>query len=162
MTRKTRAERREKRALERAEPPIVKLPELTDPLRTFSHHGIEMTNHPLRGLWKSAPAGFLVCGGPSLNDLDLSRLSERGVVSMAVNNVAGYAPVRAMTFNDPPEKFHQGIYLDAALLKMVPQKKLGKRIRAKKPDGTFAFTSFRVRDCPNVFGYSYENEWVPE
>ncbi len=79
MTRKTRAERREKRALERAEPPIVELPELTDPLRTFSHHGIEMTNHPLRGLWKSAPAGFLVCGGPRLYDLDLSRLCERGV-----------------------------------------------------------------------------------
>jgi len=157
---KRRAEKRARREKERGyEPPIIQLPELSDPLRTYTSGKVQMTDHPLRGLWKTAPAGFLVCGGPSLNELDLQRLKDRGVVSLGVNNVAGHAPVRAMTFSDPPEKFHQGIHLDASILKFVPSGKLGKRIRAKKPDGTFAFTAMRVMDCPSVFGYARNSDW---
>lgn len=163
MSRQSRSERRAARAAARGyEPPLMKLPELTDPLRTYNYQKQQLNFHPLRGLWKTIPAGFLVCGGPSLKRLDLEPLKRRGIVSMGINNVAGFAPVRAMTFSDPPEKFHHGIHLDPTIMKFVPISKLGKRVRAKKPDGTFAFTALNVRDCPNVFGYSRDSEWMPE
>lgn len=117
--------------------------------------------HALRGLWQDC-AAFYVCGGPSLKKLDLSFLKERGVVSMGLNNVAGYAPVRAMTFSDPASKFHHGIFFDPSLLKFVPEPKLKERVRAKLPDGNFQWTAHNVRSCPSVFGYERDGLWNPE
>ena len=157
MARTRRAERRRRKR--RDVPPLIQLPANNDPLLWYDRDKNEI-GHALRNLW-SPSAAFLVCGGPSLQQLDLSPLRERGILSLGVNNVAGYAPVRAMTFSDPPEKFHHGVFFDGALMKVVPVAKLTKRVRAKRDDGTFGFTSFRVCDCPNVWGYSRNAIWDP-
>lgn len=146
------------RASRKAAPGPIEYPEPVDSLRTYCSSVQPLQGHPLRDLWRPCP-GFLVCGGPSLQGVDLSFLRQRGIVSLAVNNVAGKAHTSAMTFSDPPEKFHHGIFLDPTILKLVPRSKLRKRVRAKLPDGTFRWTRFRVQDCPNVFGYERDGDW---
>lgn len=129
---------------------------MKDGLRVVDRWGEDTS---LRDLWRNSP-GFLVGGGPSLRGLDLSFLRARGVVSMGVNNVAGFAPVSAWTFSDPPEKFHHGIHLDPSVLTFCPIPKLRKKIRVKQPDGTFVFPGARVRDCPGVIGYERSCQFV--
>lgn len=162
----SRAERRRQRRAARAKrrsreaPEIVQLPKNEDPLLMYDRHKNPI-GHVFRDMWAPCP-GFLVCGGPSLKTIDLNLLKQRGVVSLGVNNVAGLAPVTAFTFSDPPEKFHHGIFFDGRIKKFVPTTKLYKRVRAKKPDGTFAFTSFNVSQCPEVYAYSRNATWEPE
>lgn len=141
-------------------PPLIQIPRNDDPLITTDREGHELTMHPLRDLW-APDAAFLVCGGPSLNTLDTARLRDRGIVSMGVNNVAGHVPTTAFVCGDPPEKFHQGIWTDPKLMKFVPVRKLNQRVRAKRLDGSFAFTSLRVKDCPNVWGFRRDSHWEP-
>jgi hypothetical protein len=155
--RERRKRERKIRKQHRWSPPLHVFPKNDDPLETTDRNKLPI-GHSLRDLWRPN-AGFLVCGGPSLKALDLSFLRERGIVSLGVNNVAGFAPVRAMTFSDPPEKFHHGIFFDPSVMKLVPVPKLTKRVRAKRDDGTFGFTSLRVQDCPNVWGYRRDAIW---
>lgn len=108
---------------------------------------------PLNGLWWPSP-GFLVCGGPSLNKIPFQKLKERGIVSLAVNNVAGYAPVSAWCFSDPQNKFHHAIYLDPKCLTFAPIPKLRKHLNVKMPNGTFRVGDMRVMDCPASFGFN--------
>lgn len=114
----------------------------------------------LEGLWSPNPA-FLVGSGPSLLLRDLNRLRERGVASLAVNNAAAVAPVRAWTFSDPQSKFHQGVFLDPTMLTFCPKPKLGRKIVAKV-NGEFHSTGVEVRSCPNVYGFERMSQFVPE
>ena len=114
----------------------------------------------LNGLWYPS-SGFLVCGGPSVNKIDKEKLRERGVVSLAVNNVAGHVPVTAWCFGDPQIKFHHGVHLDPKCLTFAPLGKLRKRIYVKLPDGTFRATKVHVMDCPGVYGFARTSKFIP-
>jgi len=146
-------------AREEGKPPVVQPVPSQDPLEITCRDGTS-AGHTLRDQW-IGQAGFLVCGGPSLQDLDLSVLRERGIVSLGINNVAAYSPVRAFCCGDPPEKFHHGVWFDAGMQKFVPTKRLGSRVRAKLPDGLFAWTAYRVRECPAVWGFRRDSIWEP-
>jgi hypothetical protein len=139
--------------------PPVDWPDSSDPLELFTRDK-QPLGHVLRGLWRPLPA-FLVGAGPSLNNLDLGFLRRRGVCSLGINNAAAVAPVCAMTFSDPPEKFHHSIFLDAKILKFAPRRKLGKRVRAKVGN-EFRYTRFRVQDCPSTFGVNTQGMFEPE
>lgn len=130
-----------------------------DPLTVWDRWGNKSDG--LRDLWRGA-AGFLVCGGPSLKQIPLERLKDRGIVSLGVNNVAGYAPVRAVTFSDPVEKFHHGVMLDPAMLKFVPLPRARDAVAVKQPDGSFSWTDMTLADCPNVWAFDRNCEWEPE
>jgi hypothetical protein len=89
-------------------------------------NGVSWDNH-----YKGSKA-FLVCGGPSLNDIDLSLLSNRGVVSMAMNNSwLKVNPTFWLGFDDPG-RFHYDRWMDPSILKFVPwhqrEKNLYKRV----------------------------------
>jgi len=110
----------------------------------------------LRGLLAGRSA-FLICGGPSANLQSLERLYERGVWSMAVNNMAGHHRIRPQAFvcSDPPSKFCDSIWHDPGIMKFVPSPKLkGRRgnIRRKLNDGLFENSS-KIQECPNVWGF---------
>jgi hypothetical protein len=123
-----------------------------DPLRTYDKSGNEI-GHALRNLWQNR-AGFIVGGGPSLLDMPWKRLGERGIASMGINNVAGKVPVTAMTFGDPPSKFHYGLYYDPRILKFIPKPKLRQKIRLRHPEtNEFIPTKHRLRQMPNVFAF---------
>lgn len=125
----------------------------------------EQRTTAIKNLWRGC-AAFFVCGGPSLNTVDYTRLSDRGVLSLGLNNVAGKVQVSAFTFNDPPEKFHHGIWRDGKILKLLPKPKLtsGKRgrTREKFADGNFKYTVERTIDYPNVWGYDRCDYFTPE
>lgn len=124
-----------------------------DPLLITDRDG--KPTHCLRDMLGGRSA-FLVCGGPSLNQLPFQRLGERGIFSLGINNVAGYAPVSAFTCSDPPSKFHWGIFCDPKIMKFLPRPKLKRRrgrLRKKLEDGSFEQMKISTCDCPNVWGY---------
>jgi hypothetical protein len=111
-------------------------------------------HHAFRNMLAGGSA-FLVCGGPSLKEISLNLLRRRGVFSLGVNNVAGYAPVDAFVCSDPPLKFHHGIFYDPKMMKFVPVPKLGGSrtlLKRKTQDSHFVDANKRVNNCPNVWG----------
>jgi hypothetical protein len=100
---------------------------------------------------------FLVCGGPSINALDLPRLNERGIVTFGINNVSAHVRTNLWTFGDKPCKFHDAIWFDPGITKFVPQPKINNRreanqIRRKTGPTEFTSTDKLAIDCPAVFG----------
>lgn len=187
MSKQTRRQRRRDRAAKRAEteiekamepeqaesavedkrlrrmsneiPPLAGLPANEDPLLIFDREK-KRIGHVFRNWW-SPHAGFIVGSGPSLAETPIEFLADRGICSIGINNAAGYARTSAMVCADPPEKFHHGIWLDPKVLKFVPHGKMWKRIRAKRRDGSLAYTALRVADCPSVIGYARGATWEP-
>ena len=140
--------------------PKAKCPSCTDETRE-SCQVCQGSGHcpvNLNGLWAPS-AGFLVCGGPSINKLPYHRLRERGIVSLAVNNIAGHVPVSGWCFSDPQSKFHHGMFLDPKLLTFSPIAKLKRNVRVKLPDGTFRSMKEKVRGCPGTFGFDRKTEF---
>jgi len=103
----------------------------------------------------------LVCGGPSLSKIPYQRLSERGIVSLGVNNVSGLVPISAWVYSDPHEKFHHGLFLDPNVITFTPEVKLNKKIRIKE-NGKFISTNIKIKDCPNTFGFKRKTSLYPE
>jgi len=122
----------------------------------------------LENMLAGKPA-FLVCGGPSVKQIDYGRLAERGVFSLGVNNIAGMAPVNAFVCSDPPMKFHPGIFLDPCVMKFLPSPKIGKskhrgRLREKR-DGKFFWMPPHINTreyCPNVWGFERRSWMMPD
>ena len=112
------------------------------------------------GLWGPNPA-FLVGGGPSLNDHNLDRLRERGVMSFGINQAAAWPPIRGWVASDTHWKFHHGLYLDPGVMSFVPEPKLKWTFTVKQGKNTFRKTTIKVRDCPNTYGYSRRTRFVP-
>jgi hypothetical protein len=147
------------KAARREAPELIAYPETTDQLVMYDRHKREI-GHALQNFWWPTPAAFLVCGGPSIKELDLELLKQKGVMSLAVNNVAAVTPVRAMCFSDPPEKFHNGIFLDGSIMKFVPHTKLSKRMRIRDPNTKkLVFSTVNVNHCPSVFAYRKNACW---
>lgn len=63
---------------------------------------------------------FLILGGPSTKQQDLSLLNQRGIITCAVNNVAA-KNIRPNLWvcGDSPEAFCENIWLDPAIMKFV-------------------------------------------
>jgi len=76
--------------------------------------GISWENH-----YKGSKV-FLVCGGPSLNDIDLSLLDNRGVISMAINNSWLKVNPDFWLGFDVPGRFHYDRWMDPSVMKIVP------------------------------------------
>ena len=100
---------------------------------------------------------FLVLGGPSLKSMPLEMLSRRGVLIMSVNNCPAGLPegIRPHVWlhTDPTGKFHDSIWRDPGILKIVPvkewkasnqSKKRGMRHRVGISRASWGFTATRV------------------
>lgn len=120
----------------------------------------------LRNLLSGRPS-FLVCGGSSARQLDLSKIEQRGVWSLAVNNMAGHFRPSSFICSDPPSKFHHGIWLDPTVMKFIPIPKFkGGRanLRRKLDDGTFETLEvdgkkITTREAPNTWGFE-RRSWL--
>jgi len=125
----------------------------------------------LRDLLAGGPA-FLVCGGPSAKKQSLEKLNERGYWSLAINNMAGHFGYQPSAFvsSDPPSKFHDGIWLDPKVMKLIPTPKMKRRrgrLRHKNRDGTFENLMVNEKhhsacDCPNVWGFGRRAWLMPD
>jgi hypothetical protein len=105
----------------------------------------------LNGLYNGR-ACFLCCGGPSLATFNLDLLSQRGIVSMAVNNAWSVFRPDLWLSVDPAWKFVDAGWKDPGILKFVPLARKHDRLRTKK-DGEFVDLKARVRQMPGVFYY---------
>lgn len=96
---------------------------------------------------------FLVLSGPSLNQIDLKQLNDRGIVTMGVNNSWSIHRPNLWTCVDPPNRFLDAGWKDPGILKFVPTSIMNSRLGVKNPDGTFRDSAFRVSQMPGVFGF---------
>lgn len=135
-----------------------------DPLLVTDRH--KNPTAALRDLLTGCSA-FLVCGGPSINEVRHELLADRGVFSLGVNNVAGHVRTSAFLCSDPPMKFHHGIFADPKVMKLLPTPKLGRsstrgKLREKRADGKFHWLPWTVMDCPNVWGFNKRGWLMPD
>lgn len=95
---------------------------------------------------------FLVCGGPGLNNLDLSLLNQRGIMVAAVNNVAASHVRPHLWFSaDEPLKFHQAIFADPAIACFI-RGNFGDRPTRRLADDK-SIPGPKAREFPNVWTY---------
>lgn len=122
---------------------------------------------PLNNVYLGAPC-FIILSGPSILDLDLSQLQKRGIFTIGVNNSPSLFRPNAWTSVDPPEKFHDAIWRDPAILKFAHQRSFDDLLRTRLPDGRFARLKHangrdcRVREMPGVVGYNRNANFMPE
>lgn len=133
--------------------------ENTDPLQLKDRRG--RVTDALRDLWRGC-SGWIVGGGPSLQQFDWRRLGERGQVSIGINNVGGMVPVSAWFAGDGPGRFHHGIWHDPKMIKFVPtwrcERKPANQLRKKGPAGFETLESGPL-DMPNVFRVPLDTEF---
>lgn len=103
----------------------------------------------LKGLYKGAVV-FLVCGGPSFNDLDSTLLCEPGVLSMGINNAPKTFRPNLWIHGDPAHKFMRSIFFDKSIIKFSPYIRRDDKIF---DSDAWAWTDKRVKDCGPVFFY---------
>jgi hypothetical protein len=122
----------------------------------------------LRGMFAGCPC-FLVCGGPSINSLDLPLIRQRGILTAAVNNVAATHSRPQLWFAaDKQTQFSETIWRDPAIMKFCKAKYLDRKgqgkgqIRRWSPDTqTYVGTGKHPSDMPNCWGYDHWKGWNP-
>ena len=107
-------------------------------------------------------SAFLLLGGPSALELDLTRLSGRGCIVMSINNAATTIRPHLWTHGDPPVKFCDSIWRDPGIIKFVPKAKLWCEIRERKEDGSIGPAGEQVRYMPGVVSYERNTWFSPE
>ena len=104
---------------------------------------------------------YLLLGGPSAGDLDLSLLGQRGVLSMAVNNAALTYQTNLFICGDPPRKFHDAIWRDPAITCFVPQAKLWNEMYERRASGRIDSAYEQIKYQPSVVGYQRNTFFNP-
>src|SRR5690606_15550299 len=140
--------------------------EFLDPLKMYDRD--KNQTHSLRNLLAGNPA-FLVCGGPSAKQLDLTKISQRGCFSLAVNNMAAYYPASAFVCSDPPSKFSDAIWLDPMMFKFIPSPKMSVKRGRLRTKVNGEFQDLRINNqhisachCPNVWGFERRSWFRPD
>jgi hypothetical protein len=108
---------------------------------------------PIEGLYKNSSC-FLVLSGPSLKTLDLSKLTQPGIVTFGVNNSPRIFRPNFWTLVDTPGNFMISIWKDPRIMKFAPYPKLESRLF---DNTTWKDSDKVVKECPNVM-YYYRNE----
>lgn len=98
-------------------------------------------------------SAFLVLSGPSLNQIDLEQLNQRGVVTMGVNNSWGIHRPDLWCCVDPANRFLDAGWKDPGILKFVPASLFESRLGVMKPDGSISDSAYKVKHMPGVFGF---------
>lgn len=116
----------------------------------------------LQDMYRGA-ACFLVCGGPSTATQRLSEvLNRRGVLVASVNN-AGAGVVRPdIWFSvDQPRRFHDAIWKDPKILKLVKWRYRLDRIRTKA-GAEFRELGPLLKKYPNTWFLEWKADWHPQ
>ena len=102
---------------------------------------------------------FMICGGPSLKDHDLSKLDNPGFMTMGINNSpAAYRPNLWVSV-DNPHNFIQSIWLDPKIMKFVP---VCHREKTIFNSDKMQHTDIKVGDCPSMMFYHRNEKFQPK
>lgn len=103
----------------------------------------------LGDMYKGSSA-FLILGGPSFLNVDKSKLSQPGLLTMSTNNSVKSFRSNMWVSVDDPTHFIKSIWLDPKIMKFVPICHAEKFIFDNE---SWKLMDKRVGDCPNVFYY---------
>jgi len=115
---------------------------------TFDKKPIPIENH-----YKNKSC-FLVLSGPSLNNHDLNKLKQPGIITFGVNNSAKTFRPNLWSCVDHPSRFMISVWKDPNITKFVP---ITKSDTTLFDNFNWKKTELRVMDCPNVI-YYHRNE----
>jgi len=117
----------------------------------------EKNKLPIENMYKGTC--FLVLGGPSLNDLDLEKLNQPGIVTFGVNNSPKAFRPNLWTSGDSVKNFMISIYRDPRIMKFVSY---AKRNSTLFDNIIWKESHLKVSDCPNVVYYHLNSKFDPE
>lgn len=128
----------------------------------FNREGM---NLHLLGMYRGASC-FLVCGGPSLKEIDLIRLQNPGILTMSINNAISMVRTNLWCSVDEPTHFLATTWLDPKITKYVPVCHFEKPLWDTRDGGwkplKIGGKQIVVGDCPNVVGYRRNEKFNPE
>lgn len=102
---------------------------------------------------------FLICNGPSMNDIDLSVLKKPGITTFGINNGGHLIRPNFWTCVDDPTRFMRSIWEDPTITKIVPQAHFEKSLFDDKEDKVI---DRLVGDCPNVYGFRRNEKFIAD
>jgi hypothetical protein len=112
----------------------------------------------LSGMYQGGTC-VLVCGGPSLNETDLTPIHQRGITISAINNVGATHVRPHLWFGmDAMRKFHPAILFDPAVTCFVNNDHLDGYLRLQIGEDWKQLD--RVRACPNVYAFQVKGDAV--
>lgn len=116
----------------------------------------------LEGTYNNASC-FLVGAGPSLNEIDLTKLNQRGVLIASMNNVGAVKVRPNLWFSvDHPNSFCENIWYDPFIWKFIPEENIEKSFLVKDSAGKLQPANRRVSSCPNVLMYRRNKDFHAE
>jgi len=107
-------------------------------------------------------SAFLMLSGPSLNQLDLSLLNQRGIITMGVNNAWTIHRPNLWTCVDDPGRFIDTGWKDPGITKLVPMCHRVRKLRIQNSDGSMQPSAFHVSQMPSVLFYRRSNHFDHE
>jgi hypothetical protein len=93
---------------------------------------------------------FLICNGPSFNEVDKTKLQLPGIQSFGINNGAHYFKPHLWACTDSPNNFMDSIWLNSTIMKFIPLAYMDKPIWDSENNRE---SLYNVSDCPNVIGF---------
>lgn len=107
-------------------------------------------------------SAFLVCGGPSLKQIDLSLLNQRGILTYTLNNAVSVVRSQLWSCVDDPGHFVDVMWRDPAIMKLIPLDHMDKRFNVRDERGTLVPSKETVGEMPNVLGFRRNENFVAE
>lgn len=107
------------------------------------------TNIFLEDIYRGCGA-FLICGGPSFQKVDKTKLAQAGVLTMGINNSPRHFRPNMWCAVDDPGNFMKSIWFDPKILKFLPFFHSEKEIWDNE---TWKAHTLKVGDCPSVLYY---------
>ena len=130
------------------------VPEIPSPIWQPEHSEMLLWKNDKEGLsWENHYRGskiFLICSGPSLNDLDLSLIDNRGVMSMCMNNSWCMVKPDMWIGFDAPGRFHNEGWFDPSIMKIVPWQNRNKPLN-HRVGGNLVDSGKVPMDTPNCW-----------
>lgn len=126
--------------------------------RRYQVYNADLERMPLADSLRGR-AAFLVCNGPSLNDLDLSLLRQPGIVTMGLNNGPAVIKPNYWVGVDDPGRFVEQIWKDPTITKFTPLCHLGKFPRVRGAGGALSPSVYPVEGMPNTFFFERNNNF---
>tara|TARA_B100001094_G_scaffold319662_1_gene364804 strand:- start:557 stop:1444 length:888 start_codon:yes stop_codon:yes gene_type:complete len=112
--------------------------------------------------WYAGRSAFLIGGGPSLNDHDLSKLRHaRGIVTMGMNNSWALYKPDLWTCVDTPNRFIDTGWKDPSITKFCPMGHWNTILKVQNKNG-MTNSSYRAWQMPSTMWYLRSQYFDPD
>lgn len=125
----------------------------TKPIRGFLRTGNGQAADSLQDSYRGA-AVFLMCSGPSLEQMPLHLLDRPGVTVAATNNAATLHRPDLWFMVDAPGKFHEALWHDPTVKKFTRIDQATKELRTRH-NGSWIWSGTFANECPSTYFFRY-------